>query len=63
MPEGMETKMMCMETRVGKDTYVMIQKHDKATVKSVTKCTPNFLVKKDFLLGTNISSTIILMRC
>ena len=23
MPEGMETKMKCMETRVRKDTYVM----------------------------------------
>merc|ERR1712018_270870 len=63
MPEGMDLKMKCMETCVGKDSYIMICKYATGTVKSVTKCTPNFMVKKDYILGSNISSTVIFMRC
>ena len=63
MPEGMDLKLKCMETRVGKDKYVMIRKIASITVRSVTTCTPNFMVKKDYLLGTEISSTEIWMRC
>ena len=64
MPEGMQDlKMKCLETRVGKDTYVMIRKIASIAVRSVTTCTPNFMVKKDYLLGTDISSTEIWTRC
>ena len=63
MPVGMEFKMKCIETRVGKDAYVMIAKIASVTVRSVTTCTPNFMVKKDYLLGTDISSTEIWTRC
>ena len=64
IPEGVEVKYKCIETCVGKDTYVMITKNPAFTVKSVTKCTPNFMVKKEYLLGhDDISSTTIFMRC
>ena len=53
-----------METCVAKDKYVMVQKHpDGKTTKSVTDVTPNFMVKKDYLLGSNLCSTLIFMRC
>ena len=64
MPEGMDLKVKCRETCVGKDKYVMVGKHPEGKVtKSVTEVTQNFMVKKDYLVGSNISSTIILMRC
>ena len=53
-----------METCVGKDKYVMIQKHmDGKVTKSVTDVTPNFMIKNDSLLGSNLGSTIIFMKC
>jgi len=64
MPEGVDLKLKCMETCVAKDKYVMVQKHpDGKTTKSVTDVTPNFMVKKDYLLGSNLCSTLIFMRC
>ena len=49
--------------QVGKDTYVMVRKIASMAVRSVTTCTPNFMVKKDYLLGTDISSTEVWTRC
>merc|ERR1712045_126848 len=64
MPEGMDLKMKCMETCVGRDKYVMIQKQmDGKVNKSVTDVTPNFMIKRDSLLGSNVCSTYIFMRC
>jgi len=64
MPEGMDLKLKCMETCVGKDKYVMVSKHpDGKATKSVTEVTPNFMVKRDYLLGSNLSSTLIFMKC
>ena len=64
MPEGMDLRLKCRETCVAKDKYVMVTKHpDGKATKSVTEVTPNFMVKKDYLLGTDIASTEIWTRC
>ena len=64
MPEGMDLRLKCRETCVAKDKYVMVTKHpDGKATKSVTEVTPNFMVKKDYLVGSSLCSTTILMKC
>merc|ERR1712038_2054792 len=64
MPEGMDLRLKCRETCVAKDKYVMVAKHpDGKATKSVTEVTPNFMVKKDYLVGSSLCSTTILMKC
>ena len=41
----------------------MVRKIASMAVRSVTTCTPNFMVKRDYLLGTDISSTEVWTRC
>jgi len=53
----------CIMAASGRDTYVMIRRHEKATVKISTKVTPNFMVLTEQVLGTNICAKIIMARC
>ena len=41
---------------------MMIQRHEKATVKICTKVTPNFMIMTEQVLGTNVCAKIIMAR-
>ena len=41
----------------------VLYKPDGKATKSITEVTPNFMVKKDYLVGSSLCSTTILMKC
>jgi hypothetical protein len=59
---GQDEPFKCIETAVG-ETYTMIQKNSKSTIKIVTKITNSFMITDLHILGTDVRVKSMYTRC